>query len=167
MEVRIICDPEESEVIECPNDIEEALQTIQLRKEKVTLNGEATSRLARTIHASKFVASTDAGGVRGTIGVRADEVLTEAPSEEVWSVCDSDPEDVEVIECAVDDEIEIVNCMEETTRGAEQDLCCSKCAGEEWSLRLRCCDDAIHVDHATGKQPKLISNQQQQKFICN
>ena len=52
----------------------------------------------------------------------------EATSEEVWSICDPDSEDDEVINCDVDDEFE--------------SLCCSPCAEEEW-LPSKCCEDDV------------------------
>ena len=76
------------EVVECAGAAEQMLQTIQIQKEELSRNGEVINRLAQAINETKLMASTTAGGVRGFIGICIDEVLTETPSEEAWSICD-------------------------------------------------------------------------------
>ena len=123
------------EVIECAGVAEQMLQTIQIQKKELRRNGEVINRLAQAINETKLMASTTAGGVRGVIGIRADEVLTETPSE---------PEDDEVIDCTVNEEFEIVD-------DDDENLCCCPCAELEWVLR-RCCEDDARECRPTSKQ---------------
>ena len=73
------------------------LQTIQIQKKELRRNGKVIKRLAHAIDETKLMASTTAGGVRGVIGIRADEVLTETPPRDVDDVsleaCDRDNDD--------------------------------------------------------------------------
>ena len=141
--------PEKPEVVEWIEDdaavAEKMLRTIQAQKEELRRNGEAIHRLAQEVNETKLMTT---GGVRGVIGTRADEVLTETPSgTRHFSASGSDGD--EVIDCSISEEFEEFEVVND-------EVCCYPCVEEGW-LMSKCCKDDIHPseqhnDDATWKR---------------
>ena len=101
--------------------------------DSIQLSGAAAKnwRLGRHRRAAEVVEwIEETGGVRGVIGTRADEVLTETPPGTRHSSA-LGPEGDEVMECDVSEgfeEFELVN----------DEVYCHTCVEEEWLMR-KCC----------------------------